>query len=485
MSNFYTLELARKTLFASQKAMDVTGHNIANANTEGYSRQVVNFKEVRPTSGNLGDPASNIGGGVVISDIAQVRNPYFDNVYRSENATYNELDTKATAYKYIEDIIGEGSETSIISNLQDVFNAMDELSQNAGDSLLREQLKQSLMTLTNNMHLTANQLYDYQREQNDNVEIMTQEVNQIAKNIRDINERIYQYEVSGTKANDLRDQRNLLVDNLSTYMDIDVSESTNGEYRIDVNGHPLVDHMNNYTIKLENADVENSNSYVSPFWEDTNTEVLIKGGKLKAVIDIRDSMDVDEPGIAYYIGELNKLAKGIIDNFNDIHTEGWTLSDANNPSQPGGYLFDPNKVLAKDIALSDDILSNISNFALSGEKVGEEHPSDHWANNENLLKMLALRDEENLKTIDDDFIGNFETFMQRMTTDIAVTTNYNENRAVNQAEMVDFVTDQRLSTSAVSLDEEAINMMRYQRTYEAAAKLMTVIDEMMQTLMSI
>jgi flagellar hook-associated protein 1 FlgK len=252
---------------------------------------------------------------------------------------------------------------------------MDELSQDSGDALLRDQLKQSVITLTNNMQLTANQLYDYREEQNKNVETIVNEINQTSEQISDLNEMIYEYELSGNTANDLRDQRNLLVDDLSNYIDIDVSESTSGEYRIDVNGHPLVDHMNAYeiTLKSDVIDANTDTTYVSPYWGDTDTQVDLTGGKLKATIDIRDSMDADNPGIAYYIDMLNNLAEGLVEEFNAVHTQGYTLPyDGNNDtSETGIDMFDANCTEARNITLSDEILEDVSNFALSSELIDE------------------------------------------------------------------------------------------------------------------
>ena len=112
MSILYGLEIAKKSMIASQQAIEVTGHNMANATTKGYTRQVVDFASV-PSSAAMSagsNSASNIGGGVIISNISQVRNAFYDTIYRSENSTLSEMNAKSTSYRYIEDIMGGGKD---------------------------------------------------------------------------------------------------------------------------------------------------------------------------------------------------------------------------------------------------------------------------------------------------------------------------------------------------------------------------------------
>ncbi len=480
MSNFYGLEVARKSLYATQKALEVTGHNIANVNTKGYTRQVVSLEAVQPL--NASTAAENIGGGVEIISVEQIRNAYYDQTYQKQNSTLNELSTKSTAYTFIEDLLGEGSDSSILSQITRVFNAMDELSQNAGDNLLREQLKQEVITLTNTMNMTAGQLYAYQGEQNNRLVTIVDTINEKAAEICSLNEQIFNYELNGSTANDLRDKRSLLVDELSTYANVRTEETSSGEFRVLLNGMSLVNHVSASQIELINDKTNpvTGESYASPYWEGTNLKVSSTGGILKAVLDIRDGSTAETPGIAYYTQQLDNLAGSLIEQFNTVFSAGYTLPYEGIPSHNGVEFFDSSKLHAYDISLSDAVIENNSNIAASSEPVTE---TSNWSNNRILLELGELRDASSLLygTIK---IGNFESYMQGITSDIAIVTKYTSEQESSQEVMVSFITEQRSAISGVSLDEEAINMIKYEKSYQASAKLMSVIDEMLETIIN-
>jgi len=482
--SFYGLEIARKSLVASQQAIQVTGHNMANVNTQGYSKQVVNMESIPPSmTASMGNnPSKNIGGGVLVSNITQVRSAFYDTIYRSENTRYNEMETKASAYLYIEDILGEGEQGGVLNGLECLYSAIDKLAGNAQDSLLREEVRQYALSLTENLNTTSAMLYECQQEQDRNVATIVGRINTIAQQVSDLNEAIFKYELSGNTANDLRDDRNQLVDELSGLVDISVSEGPTGEYGIKINGMSLVEHtsVNEIILKADTVNPVTGTVYSTPYWSDVDVRVNPAAGTMKAALDIRDGSTPDNRGISYYLNMLDNLAGSLVQEFNAINRAGYTLPYGSEVSESGVDFFDPAHTHATDIRLSDRMMENASNIAASSGLISGHN---NWSNYENLQSFLDLRDATDL-TYGGASIGNHVDYMQQITMDIAVTGNSSGKLLSTQKKMVDFVSDQRMSISGVSLDEEAINLVKYQHSYAAAAKMITAIDEMLQIIIN-
>ena len=485
MSNFFGLTIARNSLYASQKAMEVTSHNIANVNTEGYSRQVVNFEADISNSGLIYDKknASNLGSGVIIQNVEQIRYEYYDRVYRREAAISSELTAKSEAYTYIEEIMNSNGSSSISSMVTNLYNSMEELSLDSDNLILREQVKQNTILLTGNLNSTTQSLYNFQRELNENIASITGDVNKTADEIATLNEMIFSYELHGNMANDLRDQRNLLVDQLSQQIGAKATEDAAGNYRVSVGGFAIVDHVSVSHITLQ-SDMTNpvtGEEYSTLYWGSTNTKVTLTNGEIKAKLDIRDGTSADSSGINYLTNRLDNLAGSLVTEFNLINNAGYTRPYGANASQTGIDFFDPANVNALNISISDALTQDASNIAASSEMISG---TSNWSNNENLQGFLDLREVDSI-TYGSENIGDFESYIENTYTQLAFATGFATTREASQDSVVSHLINQRDSISGVNLDEEMLNLSKYQKSYQAAAKLINVIDEMMQTLLSI
>lgn len=485
MSSFFGIEIAKKSLMVNQRGIELTAHNLANAMTPGYSRQVLNTRAIVPPAGNAlkSTGAANIGSGVDIVSITSVRNEFYDAMYRTENALLSEMSTKSTALVYIEDVLGEGANGGLLQTLSAVYDDIDLLSQNAESTLYREQLRQDVITLTNGLNQTAAALHTYRREQDENVRSIVGQINELATRVADFNNAIFKYELSGNRANDLRDQRSLLVDELSGLAGTMVQESADGKLTVTLGGVSLVSHISAHRIELSpgEPDPATGTMYVTPTWADSGITAFPASGSLRGALDIRDSQAPTDPGIPYYLSRLDTLAASLVEAFNGVNSAGYTLPYGENASRTGVNFFRPDRTHAFDITLSDELLESGANIAASLEAVSE---TENWSNAENLKLLLTLRDSSQLIS-GGVTLGNHESFMRTLTTDIATTAHYTAGRAKTQQQMADAMDEQRLSVSGVSLDEEPINLLRYQQSYQAAAKLVTVLDEMLSTLINL
>ena len=492
-STFYGLEIVRKGLHVSQKGLDVTGHNIANANTPGYTRQRLVTSSIEPSVYGNGiftyTAKGQVGGGVTIQELTQIRDKFIDMQYRRENTKLGEWTAKTDALRYIEDVFREPSDAGLNAVLADFFSDLQELSKNPESKEIRTLVRQDAIKLTETLHHYYDQLIQLQGEQDTAINITVNEINDKIKNIRDLNELIFRFEIGGEKANDLRDQRNLLVDELSNLIKINYYETPDGRFRIDINGMPLVDHVHYQEIEtvkdVKNPAGDGLDDLYSIKWKGTNMDVAINGGKLKGYLDIRDGKTPDRMGIPYFIEQLNKFAETLVTEFNAIHRTGYTLPEGNKPSETGIDFFatvdkdgNPIKITAKNIRLSQEILDSVYNIAASRQQVDLNDPNKP-GDNEIALELVGLRNRKDIP-----IVGNFEDFTKMVIADLAVESSHSQKMLEGQEMLTDSLDITRLSISGVSLDEEMTMIIQYQHAYSAAARAISAMDEALEILIN-
>ena len=215
------------------------------------------------------------------------RDKFIDMQYRKENTGLGEWMTRTDALQYIEAIFREPSEAGLNAVLADFFTDIQEMAKNPESKEIRALVRQDAIKLTETLHHYYDQLIQLQREQDTAIEITVNRINEIIRNVKDLNEQIFRFELGGDKANDLRDKRNLLVDELSGLIKIEYYETSDNKFRIDINGMVLVDH-NVYNELETRKDVQNPAGEGLDFlssikWKGTNIDVAVNGGKLKGV----------------------------------------------------------------------------------------------------------------------------------------------------------------------------------------------------------
>jgi flagellar hook-associated protein 1 FlgK len=247
-STFYGLEIARSGMNVQQIGLDVTSHNIANANIQGYSRQQAIIRTIGPASGAVNKWVSKntgqmAGMGAAVQEIRQIRDTYLDNQYRKENKRLGEWEAKQQALSHVEAIFNEPSDTGINTVLNEFFDALQAMSLNPEDPTTRATVQQKGYALTENIREVYKKLEELQRQLDDGILAYVQEINSYAQEISEINKLIFEYEASGHRANDLRDQRELLLDQLSSIVDVTSYEGSDGRFRVDIGGQMLVNHF--------------------------------------------------------------------------------------------------------------------------------------------------------------------------------------------------------------------------------------------------
>lgn len=473
MSTFQGLEIVKTGLFVSQQALDLTGHNIANANTPGYTRQVIDMSSIAPptTFGMYDQWGKAIGEGVKVQDIRQIRNQFLDNQYRRENKSLGEWETKSETLSAIEAIFNEPSDSGINAVLNDFFNSLQELSKNPESLTVRAEVRERGIALADTFNTVYQHLYDKENELNSTVQSRVGEINSYADRISKLNNEIYRFELTGQTANDLRDQRNLLVDQLSKLVNITTYEDSNRNFRIDIDGQALVDGQNAFTMSVDNTGTVK--------WDLAGTPVNPSSGILKGLLDMRDGDGTNGiKGIPYYMTEWNKLAYNMAQAVNSVHKTGYGLDSSTgiNFFKDLGSTYNSSIQYAQQIQVDTSILASDGLQKIAAATNPSELPGD----NTNALNLISLRDQGNTG------LGGatFDDFIRSLISNLGVDAEQANMMQKNQDIMVKQVDLNRQSVSGVSLDEEMTNMVKYQKSYAASARMITTMDELLDTLIN-
>ncbi|NLK21794.1 MAG: flagellar hook-associated protein FlgK [Epulopiscium sp.] len=300
-SSFFGINIGAQALYTARTALDVTSHNISNMGTEGYSRQIAKQKATMPIP--LGTGKGMVGTGSEVYDIVRQRDVYLDTKFWNENKMLGEFTIKRTQLSLIEGIFNEPSDEGFNTIFNDFFSAFQEVADNPESMEARNGLKEQALTFTKFFNDAATRLKEYQKDINFEIGVRVKDINTIAQKIESLNREIFRYERHGDKANDLRDQRDLLVDRLSRIVNTEAKEieaqTPSGEMQkqfiVSINGQTLVNHFtyNQLEIKVresKNNPTDAENLY-DIYWGggvkfDTTSPTL--SGEIKGYMDIRD-----------------------------------------------------------------------------------------------------------------------------------------------------------------------------------------------------
>ncbi|WDV46120.1 flagellar hook-associated protein FlgK [Clostridiaceae bacterium M8S5] len=274
-----TLSTAISGLYANNKALETTSHNIANVNNPNYVRQ----QAIQETSFYKRTSRFQTGTGVTVQQIRQIRNEFLDIKYREHSTGLGYYNSRNQILEQVQGIINETSGSGLQDVMTKFWNAWDELSKDASSSTKRGLLKQNATALVDTVNHYAKQLDDLQVNLNKQLKDKVNEINTITHRLRDLNIAIQGKETTAIKANDLRDERNALLDRLSEIADIDYYETQNGMVNVRLCGKHVV--MNNNVTDLELR--TNGSAFYDVYWSDDNIKVDIKSGEIAGIITAR------------------------------------------------------------------------------------------------------------------------------------------------------------------------------------------------------
>ncbi len=495
-STFFGLEIARRGLQAQQRALDVTGHNVSNANTPGYTRQeaVMATTPPYPVSGlSVPAGAGQVGSGVEISEIRRLRDGFLDLQYRGENNALGYWEARWDAIQKVETILNEPSDSGLSKVFEQFWQSLEDLSKNPESLAARSTVLERGKALAETFNYLDRQLQALQKDLDSTIKVKVDEVNSFARQIADLNRQIQKIEVAGQRANDLRDKRDLLLDQLSKDINIQVREDANGMVQVGIGGRLLVEGDRVDELNVDTTKVGNDNFY-KVVWKADNQDVQVTGGTIRGLIEMRGYLDENKKPVVGSVLEirskLDNMAKTLVQVFNHGttdnkykgHYNGYGLEgstyklffkekDDNQNNNTGGLSEEVN---AGNIAVHDDVLNDLNKIAASKTK-----PTDITGgagDGLNALDLAQLLKQEKISELGN---ATFDGYYQAAIGELGVQGQQAKRMAENQQLLVSQLDSNRQEVSGVSLDEEMVNMIRFQHAYAAAARVITALDEML------
>lgn len=527
-STFHGIETARRSLLTQRAALETTGHNVANANTEGYTRQRVNMQASIPMEAYGAMRSLNpgqLGTGVEVRSITRIRETYLDAQFRNENGGLGSWTTQAEALSKLEGIVNEPSDTGVRTVMDKFWKAMSDLSKDTESVTARKVVKESALALTEALNQTATQLTNMKSDLTSNIAIKGQEMQSYMTSIADLNRSITRIESLGDNANDLRDQRDLLTDKLSKIVNINVTDSDAG-YNITIG--------NGGTALVTGTTAATLPAAGSPIVAGNPLETLLSaatGGEVHGMFVARDKFTND------YLKELdsiaNTLANGSVDvtipagssfpegtvlTSNVILSDGTTLT-AGSPFPKGASLQGDTKltvaglnglhrlgfttdgtttggadfftttdgstaVTASSITLNPTIVNDPTKIASS---LRLDANGNAIKGNNGLALVLANLKDSKFTTTAADGTVTVATLGDRysgMVGELGIQAQEANRKVANSEALTTQVDTNRQSVSGVSQDEEMTNLVRFQQAYNASARFMTAYDEILDKLIN-
>ena len=597
-STFFGLNIGTTGLFAAKTGLNVTAHNVANIETEGYSRQVISQSADSPISTN--NHYGMLGTGVSVNEITQMRSQYYDEKYRSNNSMYGQYNSRSYFLNEVQSYLNEIELEGFTTTFDSMYDALQDLSKDAANLTVRTQLSNYAQSMCDYFNSLSTNLDQVQTECNYEVKNQVSRINSLAQQVASLTQQINTVEVGGENANDLRDQRESLIDELSEIVNVTVTERPVGKvgmtsYIVRLDGNVLVDSYDAKQLevrpreeRLNQCDVDGLYDVYWDNGERLNTESATLSGTMKALFEVRDgnnaenlqgfaeevdegamevtiratnindiknlniptegkikigngeytyssfeiSVDdegrytyvfqlneearrqypedtkvtightVDYKGIPYYRAQMNEFIRTFAQEFNEVHASGVNLNGDTNVNffaaknlmtneeynlQSFGTdkpmtEFDSNPLVsqasyywltAESFTVNQNIMANPSSIAAASDIVNGVSNAD-IAN-----KLIALKSDVTMFKQ-----GDPASFLQTLVGEIGVDTKAALNFAESQQNIVNSVTNQRLSVAGVDIDEEAMNLAKYQEAYSLSAKVISVMNEIYDKLIN-
>ncbi len=615
-ATFSGFSVARGAMGASQKALDVTGQNISNVYTEGYTRQRLDQVSFASGYGNFASTnyVAQIGNGVLVTGVSQVRDPYLDIQYRNQMANVGAADAKASVLEEIESVFDETMKSAIKDAFSDLESKLLDLANSTGAELDDSIVRSSIQSLVSLFHFNATSMATKREQVTDDFENKSvRQVNELLKDIAELNKTIKSSHVLGYPALELQDERNGLLDKLASYVPIQVEyqdEWLSNTEKVDTlkvslmmadgTRTTLIDHdkygefsaqtypaskftsvtfrdTNNNITNITNAtpstgavntlmgqiatlnnaiganpndqslkdqrtklldqlksyvpdiDIQNDGAQVDLKMADGTTVSLINngtagsfafnpatntlsiggqdvptgtlnlvendrslninGGTFTGMLNMLNSSGVfdgdatTEKGLGYYEHAFDLLVNTFATVLNDLNKP---ATDANgNPTGAGGPLFTTKdgstNFTAANIMVNEDWIKG------SIQLKTKLDPASGTTQNDNINKMIAaLNDKRDFQNGNDIlFNGNFYNYYVDIESTLGIDQQSTDNLLQNHVTVINTIAQSKDQVSGVSLDEEGVNLMQYQQSYTAAARLMTTLDDTLQTLLNI
>jgi flagellar hook-associated protein 1 FlgK len=464
VSTFRGISASLTALHANQRAMEVTANNIANVNTEGYTRQRVNMTEIGgPSVPGLHSQARSVGDGVTIDNVERLRDTFLESRGRVEHGNQAYLRGTQQTLGQIEAAFAEPGDTALQAQLGEMWNAFADVANKPDDQATRQALVVRATGVADTIRNTSGQLESVWNTSREQLDGLVNEVNVTAKTVAELNQAVVANGNMGQPANDLADKRDLAVMRLVELTGGTVQDRPDGSVDVQVGGSLLV--LGSTARQFMEPSGANdigdakAGNLVELRWADgTNPKVATSSGQIGAALE---SMNSTLPTSGK---RLDDVAKNLADTVNAAHAKGQTDAGV-----PGGTFFGSGSsepVTASNIRME---ITDLKDLAMAD--LGAEPGAKDGTNADRMADLAKGPDGPDQR-------------YRRMVVDLGVQTQAINRRVALQDGVVNDVDAARAGESGVNIDEEMTNLVQFERGYQAAAKVITTIDEMLDTLIN-
>lgn len=608
-NTFFGLDIGKTGLFTSQSGLNTTAHNISNVETKGFTRQVIDQQAGAALRAN--GRHGMIGTGVDVLQIRQTRSEYYDEKYRNNNSIYGGYSTKGDYMGQIEGYLNEIQLQGFTTTFDKMYDAIQELEKDPSNLTVRNQVMNVAESFCEYFNSLSTNLKAVQEDCNFEIKNQVNRVNAMGAEIASLTKQINAVEIGGSNANDLRDQRNLLIDELSGLINVSVEETKNGDvgltdFIVKVDGQTLVDTYDIHTLAVvprENrqnqTDIDGLYDIVWDNGQQFNPYAYTQSGSIKSLFEVRDGnnadnlkgtvsayvgmhsvtmkdvtvsdetklnipeegeiivgnvkyeydafevsidsttgayscefflkepvrvyaeeepasvgLTVDYKGIPYYMAQMNDFIRTFARKFNETHKSGVDL----NGEAGLDFFVGKNKVTDTEYVMGsygvagpteyDPFSFNSQSGSFTPNGTSKVYSSYYHITADNVhVNSLLYHDASKLVTSSDitNGVGNYDiaekllalkadttmfkqgkpaAFLQTLVAEVGIDTKSAKNFAESQQDLVNSIDNQRLSVGGVDTEEEAMNLMRYQQSYNLSAKVISVMNEIYDKLIN-
>ncbi|MCC7262321.1 MAG: flagellar hook-associated protein FlgK [Candidatus Latescibacteria bacterium] len=459
------LEIGRRALQAQQAALNLTSNNVANANTEGYSRR-------RATMESADDMANRVGSGVDVTSIERLHSRFLDAQARTENQVRGKWEELEQTLGGLESIFNEtagagSSEAGTVFNepsgaglsgsLSRFWNAWQDLANVPESGAARAAVRQEAEFMANTLHQSHQRLQESQAQLDNEVVGEVGVINGILDRLASINAQMPRASFGRGGMADLEDQRDQLLDELSQKVDVALVEQDNGQVSVLMSGHNLVEGAS--AVHLETRQVTNDRiSGTQIAFADDGSLAQVRSGRLSGLIEARDQL------IPELTQRLDELAAGMVEQVNIVHRAGTGLNGGT-----GVNFFDPRHTTAANISVDEAVQADLNNIAASQD--------GNTGDNGVALAISSLRNKRFMAGGTTTVEGFYSTLLGEVGSRSKEAQTMAENHRLFSTQ----IENRRQSIQGVSLTDEGAQLVLFQRAYQAAARTVSVIDSLMET----
>ena len=468
---YHSLNVGAESLFASRQGVDTAGHNIANAQTEGYSRQRLNLATRIPSETH----SVIIGNGAYVKNIARAHDKFLESHLNETSQDLGQTESYYSELNKLEDIFSPELNASVADEISGFFTRLRELSNFPEDLTIRTAVREKAGGLSAAFLRVDNSLRSAQSDVNDKIRGETDEINDLLDSIAKLNINIQNLEAGDDReANDLRDKQDAMLRELSGKMETHYYRGDMG--MIVVRGPAetlLVDRGGNAHVKakLKGGSVDHWDLVVidSQGREVRNVSEHNETGKLRALFDVRDKVIPD------LLKNNNELAFTLAQNVNRVHRTGFGLNAYKESVGRDFFAIDQNvDFAARSFGVTDQIMQSTDAISAGASP---DAPGDNIVVN----NMIRLENEKLLSNGNATFNDHYANYVGMFGLEVVRAKHTKEADEL----LLNDLVGRKQAISGVSMDEEAMSLLKWQANFTASSRVITTVDEMMETVLGL